>query len=54
MLFVCTRLPAQRGNFELDLDGDEIDDEDDDNANDGQIGLPTSAIRPTGTKVEPL
>lgn len=42
------RLPTQRGNFELDLDGDEIDDEDDDDANDGQIGIPTSAIRPTG------
>ncbi|XP_072032341.1 axin interactor, dorsalization-associated protein-like [Amphiura filiformis] len=41
------RLSTQRGNFELDIEGDEIDDEDEDDEH-GNLGVPTSAIRPTG------
>ena len=41
-----SRPSAIRGNFELDLEGDEIDDEDDEE--NGNLGVPSSAIRPTG------
>ncbi len=44
-IFVIVRPTTQRGNFELDIEGDEIDDEDDD---EGNLGVPASAIRPTG------
>ena len=47
ILFWFTSRPsAIRGNFELDLEGDEIDDEDDEE--NGNLGVPSSAIRPTG------
>ena len=45
IIFVIVRPTTQRGNFELDIEGDEIDDEDDD---EGNLGVPASAIRPTG------